>query len=101
MGRRTGDTPQAGQDMKTRLSHALDMTPRELARTFHVPLPALDNADLGHPIWEKIKIGLDEKLAMLLAVKQDLDDKRQRYAGQRATRLVKSWTRAPKSSPRS
>lgn len=104
MGRITGVKPAAQHTIIERMQHALDVNPGRLARTLDVKWSDLDELHRTPPhlinwddeIWTKIRAELGDKLGMLLAVIADIDAKRERFQGQRATRLVKAWKRRPK-----
>lgn len=123
MGARSGGHPDASQRFIQRILHALDMTPRDLARELAQREGRSDQVRLSKDIaylltksehqitdvdrdelWFLIEAYVDEQLAYLLAVKHELNRALQKQREQRILRRQRQETRdsvsAPSSLPR-
>lgn len=95
--------------MIERIAHALDLSPRELAKSMGVAYS--DLAPLIDPrmfvmewqkddTWWKIKEHVDRQLGMLMAINTDLNRQLQRDRTRQAVRIAKALDRPKRSSPR-
>lgn len=109
MGKRTGVEPDGTQTLVVRICHALDLTPRELAKSVGIsyaelkPLLGLRQQELdmlGGDTWWLISEFIDKQLAMLMAARLDLSRALQKDRTQRVLRSATVRERSPRSSPR-
>lgn len=117
MGRRSGTEPSADQHFFQRMLHALDMTPRDLARelaggdrqlqreisaTLRVwattPANRLSDVDRDE-LWFSIEAHVDKQLAYLLALKHELNVLLQKQRQERAAQRMRLQAVPPAPSP--
>lgn len=95
---RSGPAPHSDGDFLTRIQLALDRTPGQLARALGLPLShvldrqgpraRMSEFDLD-PFWNLLQTYVDERVAGLLAVKDELDRKARNDRRLRAERHAK------------
>lgn len=110
MGVITGVKPHVDQTFLWRICHALDVTPKVLAKQVGVPYKDLEPLlDPRHMLveldrdyaWQRIAEYVDEHLALCLAIKHELAKATRADQAKRALRHAQQRAREKRSSPRS